>query len=210
MKDAIIDIAKRVRPKLFALLRSRQYYDTAELVLQFKTNILPMIECSTAAVYHASDTVLKPLDQIECHFLRDLGMTVYESFSRYNLAPLCFRRDVAMLGLLHKCTLGIAHEDLRSLLPPAPFQHQNCYRTRLADRRHNKQLLERCHGRHLDILGRSMFGLTRIYNLLPQFVVNAETIKTFQTRLTKAAHLRSRVDANLYHMYSQRSPSFTQ
>jgi len=152
MKEAVSDIAKRVRPKLFALLRSRQYYNTAELVYQFKTNILPMIECSTAAVYHASDTVLKPLDQIEGHFLRDLGLTVDESFSKYNLSPLCFRRDVAMLGLLHKCTLGTAHENLRALLPPAPFQHQSSYRTRLAGRRHNKQLLEQCHGWHLCVV----------------------------------------------------------
>ena len=208
MKEAVDDIAKRARPKLYALLRSRQYYGTAELVLQFKSHILPILECGTAAIYHASDTILKQLDGIQAHFFRDLGLSENEAFTRFNLAPLCFRRDVAMLGLLHKCTLGIAHESLRTILPAAPFQHQRSHQTRLASGRHNKQLLERCFDKHLDMLKRSVFGLTRIYNLLPQFVVDAETLKSFQARLTKAAHLQCENDRNWTCMYSQRIPSY--
>ena len=152
--------------------------------------------------------MLAPLERIEAHFLRDVGLTIDIAFDKFNLAPLAFRRDVAMLGLLHKCALGLAHDSLQALVPAAPQQHQRLFSTRLAGRRHNRQLLERCRGDHLDVLARSVFGLVRVYNLLKQVIVNAPTIKSFQRRLTKAAHERSKFDAKWATMYSPRIHSF--
>ena len=49
--------------------------------------------------------------------------------------------------------------------------------------RHNKQL----HGRryHTLVFGRSLFGLVRVYNLLPQSVVDATSVQSFQRVLQK-------------------------
>ena len=104
----------------------------------------------------------------------------------YNLAPLPLRRDVAMLGLLHKCTLKSAHPRLQALFPPAPPQ-QATYRTRRAERRHSKQLLERCTGRFLETTRRSAFGLVRVYNFLPEATVCSTTVASFQATLTELA-----------------------
>ena len=109
-----------------------------------------------------------------------------------------------MLGLFRKRILGIAHEQLRNIFPAAHFQHQRVFQTRLAGLRHNKQILERCRGHFLDVVGRSVFGLVRIYHLLTQNWINANTLQLFQKHVTRAAHERCNVDANWAYMYSLR------
>ena len=106
-------------------------------------------------------------------------------FTQYNLAPPTLRRDIAMLGLLHKVTLRLAHKDFATLFPPSSYRHQ--HGTRLAQRRHDKQLYELCDGTQTEQLNRSIFGLTRVYNLLPQDIINTTTIHSFQTLLTRTA-----------------------
>ena len=93
-----------------------------------------------------------------------------------------------MLGVLHKCTLGIAHRSFACMFPAAsPTQTQTRYLTRLSSRRHTKQILDRCQGDQLEFFKRSLFGLVGVYNLLPQDVVDLKTIKSFQRALTSIA-----------------------
>ena len=57
---------------------------------------------------------------------------------------------------------------------------------------HDKQItfhLEKCIGRH-QLYFRSLFGKILAYNRLPQCSVNASSIKSFQSELTKIARLR--------------------
>ena len=188
MREAVGKVVRTTRPKLRSMLRSRRFYPTADLVLQFKAHILSRVESVTSAVYHASSTVLAPLDRLLDSFLGEIGVSRSDGFLLFNLAPLCLRRDIAMLGLLHKCSIGDAAPSLCSLFPPAPLdQNQSRYSTRLATRRHDRQLLERCQGQHLDIMARSIFGLSRIYNLLPQAVVDSSGVTIFQSQITNLA-----------------------
>ena len=186
MHSAVQKVAGKARAKLHAVLKTKRYYNTDDLVLQFKTHVLCLLETVTPAVYHASSTALAPLNKVLETFCREVGLSKEEAFLLYNLAPLPLRRDVAMLGLLHKCTLKSAHPRLQALFPPAPPQ-QATYRTRRAERRHNKQLLERCTGRFLELTRRSAFGLVRVYNFLPEDTVCAATVTGFQTALAKLA-----------------------
>ena len=56
--------------------------------------------------------------------------------------------------------------------------------TRLAARRHDRQLFDPLDGsKRKTLFGRSAFGLVRVYNLLPQKVVEARTVKDFQRNL---------------------------
>ena len=113
------------------------------------------------------------------------------------------RRDVAMLGLLHKCVLGVAHPELCKLFPLAtPTLHH--YRTRAAVRVHERQLLDRTQGRHTELLRRTAFGLARVYNRLPGGVVANNSVKGFQTDLTALA--RERCSAGAYRWYNCFSP----
>ena len=64
------------------------------------------------------------------------------------------------------------------------------YQTRLAERRHNKQLHDWLDGNHSDLLQRSLLGLTRTYNGLPQAAVDEPTVSDFQRHLQKLVKQR--------------------
>jgi hypothetical protein len=147
----------------------------------YKAHVLPVLEAQTASVYHASPTVLDNLDRVQRLFLRESGLDDETALLHHNLAPLNARRDMAMLGLLHKCALGEAPPQLLGLFPLAPpaQHHPN---TRLHARRHHLQLEDKAHGNHTGVLHRSLFGLVAVYNLLPPWVVSG-TVKTLQTSL---------------------------
>eukprot|EP00933_Yihiella_yeosuensis_P032263 TRINITY_DN25845_c0_g2_i1.p1 TRINITY_DN25845_c0_g2~~TRINITY_DN25845_c0_g2_i1.p1 ORF type:complete len:122 (-),score=1.97 TRINITY_DN25845_c0_g2_i1:16-381(-) len=101
----------------------------------------------------------------------------------FNLAPLSLRRDIGMLGLLYKCTKNEARPKLVELFQPAT--HRVYARsTRFASTRHDKQLLDIASQCHLDIARRSVLGLIKVYNLLPQSVVASVSVKVFQRELT--------------------------
>ena len=61
--------------------------------------------------------------------------------------------------------------------------------------RHNKQLVQHPIGNLLCIVDRSAIGLIKIYNMLPQEVVDQLTVKQFQTHLSKM--LRNEVQSEL-------------
>lgn len=53
-------------------------------------------------IYHATSTVLGPLDRTATKFVHELNLEVDFAFVRYNLTPLSLSRDIAMLDFLHK------------------------------------------------------------------------------------------------------------
>ena len=117
MTDAVNAVVQKARPKVKSLLRTRRFHSKAFLIMLFKSHVLPILEFGTAAFYHASDSVLKPLDQIFEGFLSELGMDEAEAFLEHNFLHLRARRDVAMLGLLFRCAKGMCHPELRRLFP---------------------------------------------------------------------------------------------
>ena len=57
---------------------------------------------------------------VQRRFLRELGVSEAAALSDYRLAPLEFRRDMAMLGAFHKVTLGLAPAQLMALFAAKP------------------------------------------------------------------------------------------
>ena len=110
-------------------------------------------------------------------------MTSSDAFLEYNFAPPTLRRNIGVLGLIHKRVLGNAHPVFQQLLPffndvfgyPRPG--------------HDKQL----YGHILDVqfqltlYKRSIFGMVD--------VVDLNTVQTFQTELTKIARIRCQAGA---------------
>ncbi len=88
---------------------------------------------------------------------------------------------MAMLGLLQRIQLGLAPQPVAEMFPPArrtmysylpgstPF--------------HNKQLHCSIEPGSSGMMKRSLFGLVRVYNRLPAEVVDACSVKSFQTSL---------------------------
>ena len=103
---------------------------------------------------------------------------------QHKMLPLLTRRHIAMMGLLYKIANGQAHQEFHAIFPAAspPLRSSSRIRTH-----HSKQLLDRCSGGHQAIMARSVFGLVRLWNILPQKVVDAPTVSQFQSQLSKCA-----------------------
>ena len=72
----------------------------------YKSHVLSYLEYRTPARYHAATTHLADIDGLQTSILRNLGITEYDALMAFNLAPLCSRRDMAMLGVIHRTILG--------------------------------------------------------------------------------------------------------
>ena len=185
MGCAVHELAVRAGWKLKTLLQTRRYYSAADLVRQYKSHVLSFLESGTPALFHASKSVLEPLDNVQARFLRQTGFTEEEVLCDHNLAPLSARRDMAMLGLIHRTTLNSGPPHFRRWfvpLEPRATGHSTRRQTRL----HNRQLHDPADGSHSELLRRSVFGLVRVYNELPQETVDKGTVKTFQQSLQNA------------------------
>ena len=186
MDDAISGLVKRCRWKLRTLLRSQRHFEACALVNLYKSRMLGFIEYRTAAIYHASDSLLQTLDAIQRRFLEHVGASEIEALFRFNLAPLASRRDSAMQGLIHRTVLGKGSQHFQQF-----FRLQEG--EPLAGR-HRLQLVEYTQGDYTDFvyphsqpaqyITHSGLGLTTVYNLLPAEVVEASgSVSEFQAKL---------------------------
>ena len=186
--DALITAAAW---KMKMLLRTRRFYNSAELVILYKTNLLSYLEHRTPALYHARREMLVRLDQVQTRFLRDVGITALEALMEFNLAPLDTRRDISMLGLIHRTILGKGPPHFKEFFQLAPAVGQ----------RHRFQLSDPLRNR---MAKRSALGLIPIYNLLPGWVVETFSVKEFRSNLQKL--VKQRAEAGCIDWQSTLSP----
>ena len=139
---------------------------------------------------------LGAVEDVQNRFLVEIGLSASDALLSFSLAPLQSRRDIAMLGILHRVLLGVAPTDIASFFPP--MRHMRFPRdARGSSLRYNKQLLDRIDGSQPAMLARSLFGQVYIYNLLPQRAVDVASVKKFQSCLQGALKvaLRNGVDS---------------
>ena len=127
------------------------------------------------------------MDRVQRRFLRELGFTELSAFKNFRLAPLNARRDMAMLGALHKVNLGTAPPQLRSLFPlrlgPPSMRGGWTLVLRRIRPPHSKQLFTAATFESTNVLQRSLFGLVHLYNKLPQHAVDSPSVSSFQKKL---------------------------
>ena len=198
-------IRKKARAKMKALLRALPYNSTVSMINQFKAHVWPILEGSNGAIYHAASSHLATLDRIQESFLEKIGVPAESAFLDYNMAPLCLRRDIAAMGLLHKVTLRTCHPAFHELFPPDDRELSAHYATRSALRLHTRTLKDRSMNAHLSSMKRSLFTAVRVYNKLPQHCADAETVSDFQGHLTEAARAACRAGkSDWMHLYRSR------
>ena len=193
MAGAVQKLVNEVRWKVKTLLRSAQYHTVEELVTFYKSKVLGFIEYRTPAIDHATDTVLKKLDAVQKNFLKDVGLTEKDALLNWNLAPLETRRDIAMLGLLHRTALGKGPKHFARFFRLSSCQRHG-YWTRLAERRHCKQLDEVKLPNCPELQRRSALGFVAVYNRLPAEVVSVNCVKEYQKLLAGMVKERAAAD----------------
>ena len=134
-------------------------------MLQYKQQVMSYIEYRSAATYHATSTVLNRIDKLHDNFLGELGVTREAALMDFNLAPLAMRRDIALLGLLHRSAIGEGPEQFRKFFK----RREGSFR--LVDPLAASPFMRR-----------SIWGLVSIYNLLDN-AVTCSTVSDFQRML---------------------------
>ena len=182
MATAVQELVTELRWKLRTLLRATRFMSTSEQVLQFKARLLSYVEYRTPGIYHACSSLLDRIDAVQRAFLREVGLSAEDAITRYSLAPLESRRDIAMLGVIHRAALGEGPEQLHQFFrvqvpQPSPSG------TRDSLRRHRRQLVDPRSPDQLDVHARSAHGLVAVYNLLPSDVVALGSVRAFQSVL---------------------------
>ena len=117
MKTCVDELVHDASWKVTSVLRGRTYQTRVELIAVYKAKVLSYIESRTPALYHAADTVLARLDAVQRRFLRELGITEAQALLDHNLAPLETRRDIAMLGVIHRAALKLGPPQLHGFSP---------------------------------------------------------------------------------------------
>ena len=79
-----------------------------------QTHVSSFTEYRTLAIYHATQAILSPLDAIQTRFLHDAGFNEVAALMEFYLAPLPLRRDIAMLGMIHRAAPVEGPPQLRS------------------------------------------------------------------------------------------------
>ena len=174
MGDAAHECVAACHWKMQGILRARRFYSTAELIGLYKAHILSYIEYRTPAIAHAAATVLAPIDSIQARFLREIGLTEEDALLQFKLAPLHTRRDIAMLGVIHRTAIGQGPPQFRRLFPLSRYPPLGSHGRHIVDfRAHHRQ----------EYFQRSTFGYVKIYNELNADFVGLEDVKTFQRKL---------------------------
>jgi hypothetical protein len=191
MDVAIGTLVGKVRWKIAMLLRSKTSFSTEDMVVQYKQQILSVVEYRTGAIYHATASLLSKLDKVQVSFLRQLGIDMKCALLDFNLAPLSMRRDIAMLGVLHRAAIGDG---------PAQFREHFYRRT---DSLNLYDVLEGTNPSRL--LRRSLWGLVSIYNRLGG-ARGCASVADFQKLLQERAKriVQKRLLANWNTLYSPR------
>ena len=175
--------------RLSSLLRPRRFFTTPELMRLYKAHMLSYSESGMSGYFHASATVLDGIDRVQRRFLREMGMTDEDALLHFRLAPLGLRRQIGILGYLHRMNLGLATRQMTELFPLVGRRDARTH-FQLRATFHDKQIHDRVHANSTDQFRRSIFGMVECYNALPQRFVDSKTVKRFQGDLQRAVMRR--------------------
>ena len=112
---------------------------------------------------------------MQTRFLRDANIDDVAALMDFNLAPFAVRRDIAMLGLIHRAVLGKGSDHFRAHFEVQPGRLVKDPRSQSGG----------------NLLTRSALGLAAIYNLLPMTLRSPGTVSTFQAALQQVVKDRA-------------------
>ena len=143
-----------------------------EFIHFVRARTVSYIEYRTPTFAHAAPSAIEAIDNILEGFLQLLGITMFDALFHFNVAPLKTRRDIAMLGIIHRTILGKG--------PP----HFRKYFIRVRSiQGHSCQIYDPTAGFHQLYFRCSIFGMARQYNRLPASIVNLNCVRDFQSSL---------------------------
>ena len=195
MHECIHDLVSSVNWKIRLLIKISKFYDIHGTINLYKSHVLSYIEYRTPAIFHASNTVLMPLDLAQNRFLHSVGISVEEAAQNFKLLPLRCRRQIAMLGIIQ-----------RAILKRGPYQFWQWFEHDSSANissviKHTRAVKPLVHHQAPDYLKRSLLGMIKIFNGLPQFIVDIPDVKLFQRELQNLILNRMRHHGDWLYMF---------
>ena len=74
MGEAVHEVVTEISWKLRTVLRSRRFHTVQDMVDLYKSRVVSYVKYRTVALYHASDSVPRPMGDSHRRFLRDIGV----------------------------------------------------------------------------------------------------------------------------------------
>ena len=179
MANAVHELVSEMRWRISTFMRPHKYHSTVGTINMYKAKVLSFIECRTPAIFHACPSMLQAIDRAQERFMNEIGVSEFVAFTVFNLAPLKLRRGIGMLGLIHRTLLGRGPPHFQKFF----FRADKVHAKRPRFECHDHQLHEYRDGREIQVVDRSALGLVSVYNLLPPEIVEASSVKIFQTQL---------------------------
>ena len=189
MTQMCLQLVQTSKWKIACILRSRAFHDNADLLHIFKAKIWSYLEYRTSVIYHCNGDLLAEIDSLQERFLAKIGMCRKVAALHYSFLPLCTRRDIAMLGMLHRTRLGHGPSQFNALFPTVSgsLHISNPYV------RAPYTVGPWC--RQIPHMSYSAFGLIRVYNSLDKNILETRTVHEFQSALT--AYIKSQIRVGL-------------
>ena len=131
MANAMTDLIREMRLRIKTIMRSQRFHSVTGMVNLYNAKVRSYAEYRIAAIYHDCDTVLVPLNDLQYRFWAELELSCQDALLHFNLAPLEGRRDMAMLGLIHRCVIGRGPEHFREFFNPKDTVHRSTKAGRL-------------------------------------------------------------------------------
>jgi len=185
MAESVHSCVVEANWKLKTILRTRRFFNDEELIGVYKSHILSFIEYRTPGIFHASSSILQSLDHVQERFLADICISDVDAVSHFRLAPLRSRRDIAILGFIHRALLLEGPVVFHSI-----FARDEGAQPRASNRLNvsTSNTCFRCLESILpfdapDYAQRSALGMIRIYNLLPGRIRSITEVPSFQGAL---------------------------
>ena len=163
MKEAIDEAASPVGWEIARILKARSRINVEQLVNLYKSWVLSYVEYRTPCLYHAAAFDLENLDKLQRTFLAELGISELEAMQHCKLAPLGARRDMAMLGVLHRVALGKGPSSIAGFFPRASGVTHDYH---LRSQQHSRALHCDMADLRLEVWRNSLLGLTAVCNRL--------------------------------------------
>ena len=88
------------------MIQTQRYHTTANMIHLYNAKVLSYCEYRNAAIYHACTSLLQIVDRVQESFLEEINIDEVTAVCDINFAPLALRRDIAMLGLIHRTVFG--------------------------------------------------------------------------------------------------------
>ena len=102
MKLAVDKILCAVRPKIQVMLRVSHLYTQKGMIQRFEIHIWEYIQYAHGCILHASDILWSKFENLQQRFFTIFQYIGRNSFLEFGFVPIFLRRDIGILGFIHK------------------------------------------------------------------------------------------------------------